>query len=442
MMKCANAAALILLAAGTLCPILCAQRIGAGSGLPANSLNSSATDNEVSKAAADAAKRPASEDAWIRLADALMQKGRETADVAYCNRAEGAYKKALKINPKLVQGMIGMAWVNGVRHQFEVSIDWAGKALAIDPQCVAAFGFIGDAAVEMGNYAQAYAQYQKMLDLRPDLSSYGRSAHLLQVMGDTRRASWLMVKAIQAGSPYGENTAWCRSQLALMLFSQGAYVPAEQVLAEGLKRTPNDYRVLAAMGKVKAAEKDYPAAIEYYRKSIEIAPQQDVVAALGDLYTLAGKPEEANEQYALVESIARLNKANGVTGDMLTAKFYADHDRNLPEALRMAEEEYKTRKNVYVADTLAWCDYKNGRTEEAEKYIRIALSHGTPEAAFHFHKAMIYAKAGDRSIAQLALYQALSINPNFDVLQTPLAMKAIQELGAQPPNLQASNSKN
>jgi tetratricopeptide (TPR) repeat protein len=66
---------------------------------------------------------------------------------------------------------------------------------------------------------------------------------------------------------------------------------------------------------------------------------------------------------------------------MVTAKFYADHDRNLDEALAMAQEEYKTRKNVYVADTLAWCYYKAGQIEKAKEYIRIALSRMTPEAS-------------------------------------------------------------
>jgi tetratricopeptide (TPR) repeat protein len=184
------------------------------------------------------------------------------------------------------------------------------------------------------------------------------------------------------------------------------------------------------MGKVKAAEKDYESAAAYYRKSVEIAPQQDVVAALGDVYSLLGKTDAMNTEYALVESIARINKANGVKGDVLTAKFYADHDRNLEEALRMAQEEYKTRKNVYAADTLAWCYFKNGKLEEAKEYIGVALKQGTPEALFRFHKGMIYAQAGDRRIAQQALYEALSINSNFDPLGAQLAAAKISELGS------------
>ena len=392
------------------------------------------TDQLVTKMAASAAAHPADAHAWVDFGDILMQKGRETADAAYCSRAQAAYEKGLKIDPKRLDALIGMAWVNGVRHDFEASIDWASKALTVDNKNMAAYGLIGDAAVEMGDYDRAFQEYQKMLDLRPDLSSYSRSAHLLQVTGDARRATWLMAKAVEAGSTYGENTAWCRSQLALIYFQQGAYLPAQQMLTEGLKRVPNDYRLLAAMGKVKAGEKDYQSAIEYYRGSIAVAPQQDVVAALGDVLEASGQTDEAQKQYALVETIARLNKANGVKGDMLTARFYADHDIHLAEALKMAQEEYATRKNVYQADTLAWCLFKNGQIEEARKMIRVALSRNTPESLFYYHKGMIEAKAGNRPAAQLALYTASSMSPNYDVRATPIAEKEQSELGSQPPD--------
>ena len=38
---------------------------------------------------------------------------------------------------------------------------------------------------------------------------------------------------------------------------------------------------------------------------------------------------------------------------MREGEFISDHDMKVAEALRMAEAEYRTRPNVYVADTLA-----------------------------------------------------------------------------------------
>jgi tetratricopeptide (TPR) repeat protein len=409
-----------------------AHRVVASSeaALPPPPTRRSASDVEIERRAAQVQQKPQDAIAWVALGDAYMQKARETADLSYYGRAEGAYKQSLANDPKRVDAMIGLAWVNGGRHEFERSQEWARKAIALDAGNNEAYGLIGDADVEMGDYDAAYRDYQQMLDIRPDLASYSRGAHLLHLNGDIRKAGWLMDKAIKAGGPYAENTAWCRAQLALIAFSNGSYRGAELVLADGLKRIPNNYHLLATMGRVKAAEKQYDAAIDSYSKAIAIAPQIDAVVALGDLYTVTGKSAEAEKQYALVETIDKLNKANGVRGDMQIAMFYANHDRHLPEALHMAEEEYKTRKNVYAADTLAWCYYKNGRYEEAKRMIDQALSHKTPEALFLFHKGMICAKLGDEQAARQTLYEALSLSANFHPIYAAQAVAKVNELGA------------
>jgi tetratricopeptide (TPR) repeat protein len=387
------------------------------------------SDDEINNASAAAKEKPG-DATWTRLGDAYMQKGRETADVSYYGRAEGAYRKALASNPRSANALVGMGWVNGGRHEFEQSIDWAKKALAIDPNRADAYGLLGDAAVEMGDYEKAFDHYQKMLDLRPDISSYSRGAHVLFLTGDIRKATLLMTKAIGSGAPFAENTAWCRAQWALMQFAQGSYLSASQLLTEALRAAPGNYHLLAAMGKVKAAMKDYDAAIDYYKRAEAVVPQHEVVVALGDLYTLQGKTQEAAAQYALVDVIHKLYRANGVIGDIQVAQFFADHDRNLQEAVRLAEAEYSTRPNVYVADTLAWCYYKTGRIAEAQKMIAKALSQNTPEAIFLYHKGAIYAKAGDYAHAKTALYQALSISPDFHPLAAPVAEKMIRDLGS------------
>ncbi len=294
------------------------------------------SDDEISNASAAAKEKPG-DVTWTRLGDAYMQKGRETADLSYYGRAEGAYRKALASNPRSANALVGMGWVSGGRHEFEQSNDWARKALAIDPNRADAYGLLGDAAVEMGDYEKAFDQYQKMLDLRPDISSYSRGAHLLFMTGDMRKATLLMTKAIGSGAPFAENTAWCRAQWALMQFAQGSYLSASQLLTEALRTAPNNYHLLAAMGRVKAAMKDYDAAIDYYKRAEAVVPQHEVVVALGDIYTLQGKTQEAAAQYALVDVIHKLNRANGVIGDLQVAQFFADHDRNLDEAVRLAE---------------------------------------------------------------------------------------------------------
>ncbi len=392
--------------------------------------NPSPTDKAIAHWVQRARKDPHSVLAWTNLGDLLMQKARETMDLAYYGRAEAAFERALVESPATEAAMTGLAWVHGSRHEFEQSIEWARKALAVDPNSQAAYGLIGDADVEMGNYEAAFKHYQKMLDIRPDLSSYSRGAHLLYLTGDARKAIWLMQKAVATGATSAENTAWCRAQLALMLWNTGALVAAEQVLATGLERAPVNYHLLLVRGRIKAARKDYAAAIASYEKAIATVPSLEAVVALGDVYAVVGETEQAEKQYALVEAIHQANRSNGVRGSLDLARFYADHDRKLPEALAMAETEYKTRPNVFAADVLAWCYYKNGRYADAKKMIDKALSQKTPEALFLFHAGMIHEKLGKRVDAQKLLYQALSLNPDFHPIYARVASETLTRIGS------------
>jgi tetratricopeptide (TPR) repeat protein len=371
--------------------------------------------------------------AWTALGDAFMQKARETADASYYGRAEQAFEQARALDPTNGEALVGLAWVQSARHEFEKSTESARKALAVDATNAAAHGLLGDAALELGDYDLAAEHYQKMLDLRPDISAYSRSAHFLFVTGDVRRATWLMDRAIKAGAPYAENTAWCRAQLALMHLATGNLVAAEQIVEQAIARTPSNYHVLFAQGRVRAARGSYAGAIESYRRAAAIAPQHEVVVALGQLYLVTDDQKRAEQQWALVETIDALNKANGVTGDVQIVRFLADRDRRLPEALAIAEREFKRRPNVFVADALAWTYYKNGRYGDARRVVAKALAQRTPDASLLFHAGMIHAKLGDRVTAQRQLAQALSLNPAFDPIDAPIAVATLAELGAHAP---------
>lgn len=389
-------------------------------------------DRAISKYGDATRRNPKDGKAWINLGNALMQKARETADLSYYGHAEAVYQKVLALDPQSVPAMIGMAWVNSDRHEFEKSKAWANRALALDPKNNDAFGLLGDADQEMGDYDAAYMHYQAMLNIRPDLASYSRGGHLLWLTGNYRKGVWLMVKAIDAGGPYAESTGWCRAQLGLMLYSENHQVAAVQTLRDALKTTPNNYRVLMALGRVEAGQRHYAAAIDCYQKAVAVVPQLEALAALGDLYGLTGRQTEAQREYALMEQIDHLQKANGVRGGWQMALYRANEGRHLPESLRDAREEYRTRKNVYAADALAWCLYKNGLYQKAAQMSQVALSKHTPEAGFLFHAGMISAGLKDRSAAERSLRQAIRLNPNFSPIDAPVAVATLRQLGSGP----------
>jgi len=392
----------------------------------------SATDKTLVQALTKARQKPHRAIAWVSLGDALAQKLRDSANLKYYDYAEMAYHQALQLDPRSVDAMNGMAWVVGGRHVFDQSIEWANRALKIDPANAPARGIIGDAALELGDYDRAFDEYQKMMDSRPDLSSWSRAAWLLWLTGNPSKAIWLMQKAIKAGAPYAENTIWCRAKLATMLFQDGALLPAEQALAPALAAGPHNTQVLLVAGRVAVARHDFATATHYYQTVLDAAPNHEALVALGDLSAANGEQEKAEEYYKKVEALNAAHLASGTHTHMLMAKFYADHDRNLVEALRLAEQRKLTR-NVLEADILAWVYFKNGDLPHARDAIKRALSRDTPDAEMHYHAGMIAAASGDRDAARKELGKAFGLNPKFSLLQAPIAHRMLDQVAGRSP---------
>jgi len=316
-------------------------------------------------------------------------------------------------------------------------VRWAEQALEVNPGNAAAVGIRGDAAVELGDYDKAFEDYQKMMDLRPDLSSWSRGAHLLWLTGEKDRAVSLMERAIKAGAPFAENTAWCRAKLAMMHFHDGKLAAAAEALDPSLTASSRNVHVLLAAGRLATALGDPDGARKFYGIILESGPNHEALAALGDLCAQSGEADAAEKYYAQVEAL----HAGKATHDHLQmARFYADHDRKLVDALRLAEQNKLTR-NVLEADVLAWVYFKNGDLPRASEAMKRALSRNTPDPELHFHAGMIAAAAGDRPAARQHLEKALKFNPQFSVLLAPVAVKTLAQLDGNAPPATAAAEK-
>ena len=398
--------------------------------------NKTAAEKELTKRLALTQSRSTDPQAWVNLGDAMMQLTRERADPHNVSPAENAYRYALTLKPDQAEALTGMAWVTGNRHQFDQSTQWAKKAIAVRPDASAAYGLMGDAQVEQGDYDGAFDTYQKMLDIRPDLSSYSRGAHLLYITGDTRKAMWLMDKAVKSGGPFAENTAWCRAQLAEMMFSTGAVLPAESEVKAGLKIAPANPFLLVMDSRVKLARKDLPGAIASAEKVVAVAPQHVAgLILLYDLYRRSGNKAKADALQAQVETAAVHYKQHGNADQLFLAQFYADHDLKLADALQIVNEKTengtKGLGSPKDADIAAWVFFKNGKRDAAEKYSKLARAKGGQDATRLYHAGMIAAKDGYAQEARVMLYKSLSINPNFDPLQATIAAQTLKTIGGK-----------
>ena len=154
------------------------------------------------------------------------------------------------------------------------------------------------------------------------------------------------------------------------------------------------------------------------------------VSELGDLYAISGNQAEAEKQYALVKYIGLLGHINQGLHNRDLALFDADHDRDLVEALDLAQRELEVRHDVYTWDALAWALYKNGKMTEAANASEKALRFGTRDPLLLFHAAMIAEGVGHREQARNEMKQALQINPHFHLIYANTAQQRLARLEA------------
>lgn len=373
---------------------------------------------------------------WIRRGDRLMQKARDTVEHDF-GVAEAAYRRALELEPENAEALAGMAWVRNSEHDFTAGKSWAKRALKVNPRLAHPYALLGDGAMELGAYDEALDYFQSALDASTDLSTLSRAASLVWIMGEESRARELMSKAIGMGGPYPENLAWCRAELARMMFLGGDVELAEKQLRMALRLSPENPRVLTMMGRILAARKDYKLAIVFHERSVAVTPMHESMAALVKLHGLTGAKEE---QLAWTRRVMRFHRDShghdhGTEsphgpGNAQLAKFMADHGLDPADAVHEAEHAYESFPNIGAADALAWCYYKDRRYEEAARMIRFALKWNTPDPSIHFHAGMIHAAGGDRDKARSYLRSALAMNPDFDPVDADQARAMLDRLAA------------
>ncbi|MDQ4058292.1 MAG: tetratricopeptide repeat protein, partial [Actinomycetota bacterium] len=299
-------------------------------------------------------------------------------------------------------------------------------ARRINPDNAQIRGVIGDAYLELGLYDEADRVFQRMVDLRPDLSSYARASYARELRGDVAGAIRFM-KLAKGAAGTSSDAAWTSYQLGDLYFNSGRYEAASLAFRRGRYLDPSSVLVRFGIAKVAAARGDFRRATAILERVTQRQPLAEYVILLGDIYAASGRVDRAAGQYELVAVIEKLYRSNGVNVDLEQALFDADHD-NAEGALEIARTEYQRRRSVHVADALAWAHYANGEFSAAQRYSRQALRLGTRNALFHFHAGMIAVELGHPGAARRHLTTALDINPGFSILHAPTAAATLDDL--------------
>ena len=118
------------------------------------------------------------------------------------------------------------------------------------------------------------------------------------------------------------------------------------------------------------------------------------------------------------------NQARETTPTTNLVFYYIDHAHQPAKGLKIADQEYAWRHDVYTFDAFAWALHSNGQDTEARKQVETALAVGIRDAKIFRHAGVIALKAGDRVAGERYLKQAAELNSGGCCCRRALSWRA------------------
>jgi tetratricopeptide (TPR) repeat protein len=313
----------------------------------------------------------------------LVEVSRNSPD-----KAEADLKTAMSVAPQSPQAYLELGKIRFTQKRFPEGVALLEQALQHDPNSVEAVRLLVSYDLYQKQPAKALARLNAQIDKSPKNSGLYDLLAQLQIQNkNLDQAAATAQKAIQLNPNDGE---------AVVLFAQiqvqrGQVANAVGAWEQWSKAHPNDAGPYAILGTLEEARGNVGKAEDYYKKSLQIQPQQPIAAN--------------NLAYRMLE--------NGENADV---------------ALTLAQTARSAMPNSPdTADTLAWAYYYKGTYSFARDLLEDAIKTNPNNAAMQYHLGMVYSKLSDKSDAVVHLKKAVSLAP--DSPEGKGAKVALQGLG-------------
>ena len=358
-------------------------------------------------------QRPTDGDAVIQLANLLIRIQRVDGDPAAVIKAEQRLRDFLARTPDHYEAQRALGPVLLSQHRFRDAMREANRASAMDPRDAFNYGVIGDAHLELGDYDEAFAAFDRMGALRPGPAAYARIAYALEMKGDLDGALENMRMAAEGTSAHdAEGQAWHYAQLGNLLLQKGRLGDARREFERAAFTFPDHPYATTGLARVKIGEGDYSGALAVYERMFGRAPSPELAFVIGDLHAKLDRHDRAESMYAEGERLERDGWASEEPQPQALARFLAERGRKIGDALALAEEAAAKRRDVHTMDALAWAYFKSDRLEDAFRASEAAIRTGTRDARILQHAAAIRQRLGDVNGARMLLDRAATPLPD------------------------------
>jgi tetratricopeptide (TPR) repeat protein len=350
------------------------------------------------RARAELERNPGDHSSVVALGDILLRQARATGHGGRAVEAERMLSAALVRDPEHHETRRLLAATYLSLHKFRDALREGTRCLSVQPKDADAYGIVGDAHLELGEYDQAFTAFDRMNELKPTAASYARASYARELQGDLPGALDIMKMALDATSPADrEALAWHHAQLGHLYVESGRLAEASREYLHADYVFPGYPMAADGLARVASESGRHEEALAIVQKRLGDAPVAGDFALAGNLLHALGRSDDAERSYRLAEAAWRSDTPEPAQ----FARFLADRAGRADEAVRVAEAAIAERRDIFTADALAWAYFRAGRLEDAHNAMADARRTGTRDRDILRHSAaMGYAGGHATTLAQ------------------------------------------
>lgn len=378
---------------------------------------SSDTLSPLERLRAEAEKSPNSINPWLRLGEAHLQIARATNDLRQTSLAESAIVHALGIDSTRFEGLMQLSRIKMLQHRFRDVARTQHKALFQNLRSSNAWAILGDAFMALGKYRSVDSCYYIMWELNTEFEARVRIANRELWLGEREKAINEQQIAVQDGTNSGVSSrrlADAHAKLAEIFLLYGEATPARAHIEEALVLDDAHLYALELRSRMRAYDGDWEGAIEAAEALTRLSnhPRYELV--------LARAYRSSNDRVRERNHVGRARDGfEELMGDFPEATvreriaMYLEWGLGSEEALKMAYQESRSRRDAGAYELLAWAYYANGKYDMAWSSISLALRNDVHHPRI-IHRAAVIAKAAGKT-ERFERYAARARELNSDI---------------------------
>lgn len=357
--------------------------------------------------------------------------------------AEKGFKESLKLDPKNVPSLVGMAEVSLKKNRPQDVREFLQKALDLAPKSAEVQTAWGRFMNTQKKFGEAEAAFKKAIALNPQagsprldlgdlyLTTLNKPKEALEVFRGV-----LAIDAGNAAAHFGAGRA---------LAVSGDVTQALVELKESARLAPDNPMPLSAIGRLHASRKEYDKALEAFADALKVQPKfVQARVDRGDVFLAQGQDDKALDEFnAALKDVPKLAAVQvrvgmlherakratdaeraylaAIEADPNQAIAYnnlaymaAERKAKLDEALVWAKKAVDLApKAAGFQDTLGWVHRARGELDKALPVLEKAAAVKPETAEIVYHLGVVYAEKGKAKEAAASLEKALTIKKDF-----------------------------